>query len=324
LDFSFYCEDLLMSRQQGPRTIRLPGTNALHRTARRRTRNLRIEGLERRLVLSSLPEVLATVAEPTGESVSATAPLTDLANDSAQQVDMVFQTADGVVHVQPPTGDTPITVRQFIDYQAQSVVEIDLDGHWTAYPVDSVTEIQVHALSDQQSVVVSANVMVPVEVIDTAAIDAAYAQSDLLSATSSAEQDAALLSTDTDLWAAASLPSDVPPASPLDPPPPGGGGMPENPPPPPELIPPTITYFDAQSEGNIWRFYGQVTDDKPTEGIKVFFGGVLQGRTTLVDQFGFFELIVQLPPPPPGYTQYASAYAVDRDAMSSKMVVIPL
>jgi hypothetical protein len=67
----------------------------------------------------------------------------------------------------------------------------------------------------------------------------------------------------------------------------GGGTLP---------APPVITSFTAVAEGgNLWTFSGQVLDSGLTE-VVVQFGNLpsLQGRSTLVDEDGFFSITIAL------------------------------
>jgi hypothetical protein len=64
---------------------------------------------------------------------------------------------------------------------------------------------------------------------------------------------------------------------------------------------------------------GGVVDDKDPAGLTVYFGGLLAGRTAIVDRFGTFELIVALGS---GIVGYVNAYTIDRDGLRSDTVLL--
>lgn len=55
---------------------------------------------------------------------------------------------------------------------------------------------------------------------------------------------------------------------------------------------PTITLNYYQATGDTWVFHGDVTDENPGVCV-VTFGGLLEGETATVDQYGHYELYVQ-------------------------------
>ncbi len=93
--------------------------------------------------------------------------------------------------------------------------------------------------------------------------------------------------------------------------PPGGSGQP--------LLPPLITEFAAECQGDLWRFSGRVLDDKPVKDLTVYFGSLLQGHTTSVDRFGMFEILISLGAAPVGFV---NAHTIDLDGLRSETVSI--
>ena len=67
--------------------------------------------------------------------------------------------------------------------------------------------------------------------------------------------------------------------------------------PAPSQTAPVIDSFTAQEMDYGWyQFMGHVTDDRPTAGLIVTFGGVpsLEGKTAVVSDAGTFSLLVQV------------------------------
>jgi len=85
------------------------------------------------------------------------------------------------------------------------------------------------------------------------------------------------------------------------------------------LMPPVITEFAAECQGDLWRFSGRVLDDKPVKGLTVYFGSLLQGHTAKVDRFGMFELIISLGSAPAGFV---NVHTIDLDVLRSPTVSI--
>ena len=62
-------------------------------------------------------------------------------------------------------------------------------------------------------------------------------------------------------------------------------------------------------------------DDKPTDGLTVHFGGVLDGQSATVDANGHFELIIALPS---GTTGEATAQTTDADGLTSNIANVQI
>jgi len=245
------------------------------RSAHNISRPLVLENLDQRIVLSGMPEAvcLDTPAEVASEVQPAVPESTEATEDLAA-VAAVYLADDGVLHVQPAVGETNIVVRQFVDYQMQEVIEVEFAGEWTAIPIEQVQEIRVHQVSADQLLSVAEGVTLPVELIETDVVDAAFTETDPM--------------VDDELTEAPLGPPD-PTAPPAEGEPPGGGD------PDPVLSPPVITSFSGTSEAGFWQFTGQVTDDKSVSGLVVSFGGLLDGETATVNQDGIFSFTIFLP-----------------------------
>lgn len=123
-----------------------------------------------------------------------------------------------------------------------------------------------------------------------------------LAASIGQEQETALLGAGTDL--------EIPPLPDPEPDPPGSIVL------PPLTAPPVITEFTGTCDGNFWEFTGRVTDDKSVSGLVVRFGGILQGRTATVNQFGCFSLAVFLSA---GTHGGITAITTDQDGLDSNL-----
>lgn len=91
----------------------------------------------------------------------------------------------------------------------------------------------------------------------------------------------------------------------------------------PVLVEFTASQVIPVANGVLWHFAGSVTDDHLTQGVTVYFGGLLQGRTATVDpSTGTFSLTIVLPA---GISGTVSAVAVDTGYMVSnvKTVLVP-
>ena len=276
-----------MSRQHDLRTARLLRSRLSTLSRRGYVRNLQIENLESRVVLSGLPELAATTQEP--------------------PVDL------------PPA-------------------EIELEGPGTLVSPDSVAVTPVPTIATEPSSIVPQPVALDDTSIDAQAVDSVFAQAVsstglTVPAASEAKLPDSSLALNTGgsepALAAASTgdgttPNPVEP-TPVTPPPvtpPPVTPPPVTPPPPvtsPPLVPPRIVDFEGESQAGYWLLQGSVTDDKDPAGLTVYFGGLLAGRTAIVDRFGTFELIVALGS---GIVGYVNAYTIDRDGLRSDTVLL--
>lgn len=98
------------------------------------------------------------------------------------------------------------------------------------------------------------------------------------------------------------------------------GPIGSDPPPPPQLAP-SIDSFGYQIQWGLYQFHGSVLDDKPTDGLTVHFGGVLDGQSATVDANGHFELIIALPS---GTTGEATAQTTDADGLTSNIANVQI
>ena len=290
-------------------------------SARRVGRHLRLENLERRVVLSSLPDAVL----PVGQCIDASVPVETSpvalvtvpdtqspAADSTPTQDNVYQSSDGVVHVLPPSDGTAVVVRQFVDYRLQSVVEVELAGNWYTFQADSVSEVQVQTPLGTPNVDVTEGVTKPVRLVETQVVDDLFGKETIDAIFAEAVNPIAPSSTGTEgslLTASVGGPIDtgsVVNSAPEGEGPPGGTGDP--------LLPPTIVDFNYSRELDCWSFTGQVLDDKEVTGLVINFGGILAGKTAVVNEDGYFRLIIELPPNTGGF---ATAHTVDTDGLDS-------
>ncbi len=285
------------------------------RSIQKRVRQLRLEQLDRRLVLSGMADI-ACLDGPTDSGSDAQ---TDVAQ--AAQVEgataphvktPVFLADDGVLHVQPADDDPGVVVRQFIDFHLEEVVEIEVAGRWTAFPAAQVSAIQVQLLDSGQTLNVDAGVSKPVQLVEPPAVQQAV----VVLADSLADD---LVDNRTDAFTTTSMDASVavalPPASnPTLTTPPAGepGGSTAGPP----LSPPRITDFVAARNGDIWQLSGHVTDDKSVTGLVVQFGGLLPGSSAVVNEQGYFQIVVTFPP---GTSGLVIAHTTDTDGLTSNL-----
>ncbi len=295
------------------------------RSARSSIRRLSLERLDARLVLSGMPDAINLDAsgdagvDPQPAAAEAQLEMGDVASmTSVVESQMsIFLTEDGVLQVQPNSENTTVTVRQFVDYQLQEVIEIEAEGQWRAFPAAQVKEVLVETLDVNQDVDIAAGVTTPVRLIETVAIDQDGAAS-VADPIDSDLVDAAIADSAYGDGDNALLPETMTvtyPATPLESGPegemPGGMGM------EPQLVPPYISNFRSERDGNIWRFSGTVGDDNDVNGLQVRFGGLLDGTTLTVDTQGYFEIVVALSPDAIGMV---SAVTTDHDGLDSNTV----
>jgi hypothetical protein len=286
-------------------------------------------------VLSGLAEpAVAVEAAPSpahDQTLTAAPDVSEARFSQPAQSAATWQDAEGTVHVQPSTSETTVSIRQFINYRMESVVEIHVDGQWISYPSPSVSGIQVHADGAQQPVDVSAGVTKPVRWIESTAVDGVFTQLES-GATEWADSDPFATVPTVQPAVSANIPwmgplaegelvtdapgtgTDTGSDGPGDPGDPGDPGGPTEP-----VGRPVIVGFNAQTEPPIWRFFGHVEDNTSVEGLTVYFGGLLRGRMAIVDPSGLFEIITSLGPNPLGYV---SAYVIDGDGLRSELEVI--
>ncbi len=81
------------------------------------------------------------------------------------------------------------------------------------------------------------------------------------------------------------------------------------------IAPEFTDFFAMESTPGMWTFTGQIIDDESVDGLIVHFGGVLEGRSTMVNPDGTFELIVLLDPNTVGI---ATAVVTDWDGITSE------
>ena len=130
--------------------VRRPRHNH-RRSARSSIRRLSLERLDARLVLSGMPDAINLDAsgdagvDPQPAAAEAQPEIGDVASTTsvAESQMSIFLTEDGVLQVQPNSENTTVTVRQFVDYQLQEVIEIEAEGQWTAFPAAQVNEVLV-------------------------------------------------------------------------------------------------------------------------------------------------------------------------------------
>ncbi len=282
-----------MSRLNLPRFALRRRLRRQSRGTQTTTRSLVLEQLDSRIVLTGISEAICldAAAEVT-TSVQpgvpeASAPVVSEASAA------VYLADDGVLHVQPTPDVTNIVVRQYVDYHLQEVIEVEVAGQWTAFSVEQVAEIQVHQVSSDQ-LLSSAGVTVPIQVIEPAVIDAAFASSstDLLPS-----QTLTLPSTSTP----------PPPSTPVSGPPSGTSTT-------PPIAPPVISNFYAVESDGYWQIGGSVTDDQSVAGLTITFGGLLTGHTASVNSQGIFSLTVLFPP---GTNGGITAITTDTDGLQS-------
>jgi hypothetical protein len=181
----------------------------------------------------------------------------------------VYLDAEGVVHVDPASPETDIVVREFLNYELQHVVEVEADGQWTAFPVEQVQQVQVHQLSDSQTVDVSDGVAVPIELAPLS-VDAALSDSE-----------AALLSP---------LPQDPAPSLLSNSPAEGEESYAG-----PTNDRPEITDFTAyETQNGEWIITGRVVDDKSVAGLDVELDGLVQA-VVQTNSNGDFTYITTFP-----------------------------
>ncbi len=263
-------------------------------------RSLALEPLEARIVLSGMSEVVGLDAPAETSSESQTTVIDTTVQAAPESVAPVYMADDGVLHVQPAAEETNIVVRQFVDYQLQEVVEVEMGGVWTAFPVAQVQEIQVHKIDVNQQVDIAAGVMVPVQLIDPTAVDAAFTGSE------------------SDLLAGEPVETAV---TTLAPPADSGpeGEDPTGSSQTPDLAPPVISDFSSNEEAGFWEFTGKVTDDKDVNGLVVRFGGLLSGKTAVVNSDGFFFITATFPP---NTTGGVTAITTDGDGLDSNQAFV--
>lgn len=103
---------------------------------------------------------------------------------------------------------------------------------------------------------------------------------------------------------------ELPPLPEPDPNPPGAVTL------PPLTAPPVIMDFTGASDGGFWEFTGRVTDDTSVTGLVVRFGGLLEGMTATVNQFGCFSIAVFLSA---GTRGGVTAITTDGDGLDSNL-----
>ncbi len=218
-----------------------------------------------------------------------------------------------------PTSDASgVVVRQFIDFHGQEVIEIETAEQWTAFPVDQVRAIEVQLSSSSQQLEVGAHVTKPVELAEPVvadqelSVDACTAiTEDLIASQAGTVSNVTLNESFT------TIASPLDTGSNLDSPAEGEGGTLGGGTVVPPLAPPRITGFTATcDELGFWMFSGRVTDDKSVDGLVVHFGGVLEGKSAVVNSQGQFQITVQLAPNVSGL---ATAVTTDRDGLSSNV-----
>ncbi len=276
-----------MSRQHDLRTARLLRSRLSTLSGRRYIRNLQMENLESRVVLSGLPELAATAPEPPVDL-----PPAEIELEGAEASASVNSVAVAPV---PTIPTEPSSI-------APQPVSLD-DASIDAQAVDSLF----------------AQTASPSEFTVPAASDATLAASNLVLNTGGSEPVLAAAPTGDGDTPNPDEPTPVPPP-PVTPPP--VTPPPVTPPPPvtsPPLVPPRIVDFQGEGQSGYWLLQGSVTDDKDPAGLTVYFGGLLAGRTATVDRFGTFELIVALGS---GIVGYVNAYTIDRDGLRSDTVLL--
>lgn len=251
-----------------------------------RSRRLLVESLDERIVLSGVPNA-APIAEPDAAVAEST-----LLVANADAAAPVYLENDGTLHVQPPSEDANIVIRQYVNYELQKVVEVELDGQWTAFPVEQVEEIQVHKVAATQIVEVEDGVTIPVQLVEPELVDAAI-DSVVGDSLGTVPGDVAVGLLEPDAEGE----------------PPGGVGQ--------ELHPPTIHNFSAVQDGIYWLVSGSVTDDDSVLGLEVRFGGLLDGEHTTVAADGTFSYLALFAP---GTTGGISAVVTDVDGLTSSPV----
>ncbi|MHB0956491.1 MAG: hypothetical protein ACYC0X_10205 [Pirellulaceae bacterium] len=273
-----------MSRHHDLRPVRRLHARFSVHSKRQRNRNLQIENLESRVVLSGLPEAEGSTCEP---AVAAVPPAVEL-NDPATIISMSAIPAP----LPAPEAPQPVSAAPEVplaetcsDVQAADTIFTQSDTSYigamfasayptTTYPTTSYPTTSYPTMSDPTT-----------------------------------------STTDVLLDPVGMLPPPLPPPPPPLPPPPEDGGTPT--PTPDPLLPPSIINFEGENQLGYWVFRGNVTDDKNPAGLKVYFGGLLAGRTTVVDQFSFFEILVSLGV---GTVGYVTAYTIDGDGLKSNVV----
>lgn len=310
-----------MPEQRRPWTAWTNRLRNSRRSAPRVGRHLRLENLEPRVVLSSLPAAVLPLDQGVDACLpveSTSVPQVAVADtalpfvDSATAHDNAYQSSDGVVHVMPPDDGTAVVVRQFIDYRLRNVVEVELEGTWLGFPADSVSEIQVQTRPGVLPIDVAEGVTVPVRLIEPRAMDDLFGQESVATVILDALDPITPAATDaTSSMLTASVSGPIDTGSAVNSPPEGEGlvGGASAP-----LLPPSIDDFAGSRDLDCWLFTGQVMDDQDVTGLVINFGGVLAGHTAVVNEDGFFRLIVELAPDVRGV---ATARTVDSDGLES-------
>jgi hypothetical protein len=261
---------------------------ALRRQHRSRcSRLLQFESLSDRLVLTGAVEVLVPSDLPL---VECPAPAVSEA-PAAEAAALVHLDAEGVMHVEPTSPDTEVVVREFLNYQLEHVVEVEVAGQWTAFAVDEVQQIQVHQGSDSPTVDVTDGVSVPVE-LAPASVDAVLAESDdsLLSPVSDAPA--------LNLLSNSPAEGEESYAGPTN-------------------DRPVIEDFTAYEVGNgNWVISGRVVDDKSMADEEVELDGLVQASVS-IDSNGYFSYITTFPA---GTNGAVTAITTDIDDAESEMV----
>ncbi len=272
-------------------------------------RSPQVEALESRLVLSGLSHaVVVGNGEAIADSGAQIAPAAEVSTDSSIRAEVV----NGTLQVPVLEAGTKVTVRQFINFQSNRVVEVQTGNHWFSAPADQVHQIKIDTQAADVQVLVDSLVTSPVQVSNPQNADIIFSgEAQEMGRGKSAEQplvQSASLPDFSMLFADTTASGNVLVAEGEDP---GGTGN-------TDPIAPTITSFSNQPEFGLRRFYGTVIDDAPVAGLTIRFGGIIDGKTTTVNADGTFELIVELPP---GTNGTATAQTTDGDGLDSNVAV---
>jgi len=278
-------------------------------------RPVTFERLSPRLVLTGVTELVGpepATSETTDESSSLDSAVVLSTETSSTRTDTgeVQLDNDGVLHVHAISSEANIVVNQYINYALQEVVEIEQAGHWTAFAVQEVTQIQIHPASVNQPVEISNGVTVPVHVNDPALLEDPQLVDAALDEGTGPWEIADPVAEST-TWFSGPVESG-PEGEPS-----GIGDPISEPGQDPALQPPKIFNFVGEEENGYWLFSGQVTDDQSVEGLTIEFGGLLEGQTAEVNSEGWFLITAYFGPDVQGVV---SAMTADRDDLESNTV----